>query len=99
MQRIVLDINRNNHELYDLFQKWFIKSPKTASVPPETDYINCPLRACMLSLEMHPNFAFEIAELIHSFFKEPGTLRLSDMYFNLKEACTDDIFLCYDSLS
>jgi hypothetical protein len=99
MQRIVLDIRRNNPDLYREFQLWFVKSPNTATMPPEPDYINCPLRACVVALEMHPSMAFQIAELIYNFFRDPGTLGPADIYFHLKTACTDDIFMCYESLS
>jgi hypothetical protein len=72
--------------------------PQTSTKLPENDYINSPLRALMAALENHSDFATQIAELLYNIFKKPGRLTLPHMYIYLKEACADDIFLCYDSL-
>jgi len=58
IERIMLTVHRKEKpDLYNMFQNWFVKVPQTSTKPPESDYANCPLRAVMIALENHSDFA------------------------------------------
>ena len=59
----------SNVDLFSMFQNWFVKNPVTNM---EQDYVNCPLRATLLCLELHPDMASEIAGLLYNVFIEPS---------------------------
>lgn len=91
-QRIVNDVYRMNVEFYQSLQAWYLRPG-----PTQIDRERSPLRVTMAMLDKHADTNKEIAKMLILMFKEPGIV-LGGLYTYLKEASSDDIFVCYDSI-
>jgi hypothetical protein len=88
----VNDVYRMNVEFYQSLQAWYLRSGST-----QIDRERSPLRVTMSMLDKHADTNKDVAKLLILMFKEPGIV-LGGLYTYLKEASSDDIFVCYDSI-